>query len=181
MKHTTLTTCQPWLHALLVLTLSVLICSSFTTARAAEKEVPPKIRAGETVKQPAASDKSVPSGSSDKKSAMKDGEREGAVKKPGARDGEGGTKVRKGEGDAATTKSGETITLRVSKNGETVMVGDKEVAMSGLRGHLSSFLPEHPGAKIIVTGDADTPLGALHNTVDAVRDNGNKNVGISAQ
>ena len=223
------TTRQPWLHALLVLTLSVLVCYSFTTARAAEeKEVPAKERTREGSRTPESEKKPAaeregdggtkkpgmrdaeggtkkPSRSRDgeggvkkpgtgdgesgtKKPGMRDGEKprtgardgEGGTKNTGARDGEGGTKVRKGEGDVATS-SGETITLRVSKNGETVMVGDKEVAMSGLRGHLSNFLPEHPGAKIIVTGDADTPLGALHNTVDAVRDNGNKNVGISAQ
>ena len=67
------------------------------------------------------------------------------------------------------------------KNGEAVMVGDHEVSMGGLRGHLSTFLPEHPGAKVVVTGDDNVPLGALHNTVDAVRDNGNKNVGIKAE
>lgn len=273
------TTRQPWLHALLVLTLSVLVGYSFTTARAQEKEVPPKVREGGA--RPAESEKPAATGEregGEKKPAMRDGDGEGArkpgardgeegarkpgardgeggakkpgtgdgegVRKPGARDGEGGVKkpgtgdgegtrkpgmrdgekprtgardgekprtgerdgekprtgardgeggaktgardgegagkVRKGDGDAATS-SGETITLRVSKDGETVMVGDKEVAMSGLRGHLSNFLPEHPGAKIIVTGDGDTPLKALHNTVDAVRDNGNKNVSITAE
>lgn len=232
------TTRQPVIQALLVLTLSVLVGYSFTTARAAEKEVPPKVREGSTTQKTATTDKSDSSEKSDKKPAMKDGEHEGGKssaeregakpsaerdgtrkpgardgegeKKPGmrdgeksrtgerdgkkprtgardgeggaktgARDGEGGTKVRKGDGDTAS--SGETITIRVSKDGETVMVGDKEVAMSGLRGHLSNFLPEHPGAKIIVTGDDDTPLKALHNTVDAVRDNGNKNVRIADQ
>ena len=61
------------------------------------------------------------------------------------------------------------------------MVGDEEVAMGRLRGHLSTFLPNHPGARIEVTGDDDVPLKALHNTVDAVRDNGNKNVGIKSE
>lgn len=245
------TTRQPVIQALLVLTLSVLVGYSFTTARAAEKEVPPKVRDGSTTKPSGPSDTSE---KSDKKPAMKDGEREGGkpsaerdggtkkpgmgdgegARKPGARDGEGGakkpgtgdgegtrkpgirdgektrtgerdgekprtgardgeggtktgardgegaTKVRKGDSDSATS-SGETITIRVSKDGETVTVGNKEVAMGSLRGLLSNFLPEHPGAKIIVTGDADTPLKALHNTVDAVRDNGNKNVRIADQ
>ncbi len=67
------------------------------------------------------------------------------------------------------------------KSGEAVMVGDEEVSMNRLRGHLSSFLPAHPGAKVVVTGDDNVPLGALHNTVDAVRDNGNKNVGIKSE
>lgn len=216
------TTRQPWLQSLLVVTLSVLVCYSFTTARAQEKEVPPKVREGARIpatEKPAANGEreggeKKPSmrdgeggakkpgtgdGEGARKPGMRDGEKprtgerdgekprtgaregEGGAKKPGARDGEGSTtKTRKGDGDAATS-NGETITLRVSKDGESVMVGDKEVAMGKLRGHLSNFLPEHPGAKIIVTGDADTPLGALHNTVDAVRDNGNKNVSISAQ
>lgn len=239
------TTRQPWLQSLLVVTLSVLVCYSFTTARAQEKEVPPKIREGarapesekpaaggereggekkpamrdgeggakkpgtgdgEGTRKPGARDgeggakkPGTGDGEGARKPGMRDGEKprtgerdgekprtgaregEGGAKKPGARDGEGATtKTRKGDGDAATS-SGETITLRVSKDGESVMVGDKEVAMGKLRGHLSNFLPEHPGAKIIVTGDDDTPLGALHNTVDAVRDNGNKNVSISAQ
>ncbi len=227
------TTRQPWLHALLVLTLSVLVCYSFTTARAQEKEVPAKVRGGETIKKPATSD---PSEKSDKKPSMKDGEREGGTKKPGMRDGEGGVKKpgtrdgeggtkkpgsgdgegtkktgmkdgekprtgerdgekprtgeRDGEGGAKkpgardgdkTTSSGEVITLKVIKNGDAVMIGDEEISMDRLRGHLSTFLPDHPGAKVIVTGDDNIPLGALHNTVDAVRDNGNKNVGIKAE
>lgn len=260
------TTRQPWLHALLVLTLSVLVGYSFTTARAVEKEVPPKVREeesnakpstepsgkGESNKKPAMNedgereDGGKPSTEREgnegkksreregegraKKSGMRDGERprtgqgdgerprsgkrdgeraktgprdgekprtgerdgEGGKKsgtrdgeesnksRKGARDGEGTAKVRKGEGDAAT-RSGESITLRVSKDGDHVMIGDEEVAMNSLRGHLSTLLPEHPGAKVIVTGDPDTSLKSLHEVVDAVRDNGNKNVGISVQ
>lgn len=239
------TTRQPWLHALLVLTLSVLVGYSFTTARAQEKEVPPKVRGGETPRS-AETGKPAATGEregGEKKPGMREGdgaarksaEREGdGARKPGTRDGDGGAKKpgmrdgdggarkpgtgdgegarkpgmrdgdkprtgerdgekprtgeRDGEGtrktgarDGDSASSGETITIRVSKDGDTVTVGDKEVAMSGLRGHLSTFLPEHPGAKILVTGDADTPLKALHNTVDAVRDNGNKNVSISAE
>ncbi|MBE7497374.1 MAG: hypothetical protein HS117_20715 [Verrucomicrobiaceae bacterium] len=247
------TTRQPVIQALLVLTLSVLAGYSFTTARAAEKEVPPKVREGSTSRsQP--SDKSD---SSDKKPAMKDGEREGgkpsaereggkpsaerdgtrkpgmrdgeAEKKPGMRDGdkprtgerdgdkprtgsrdgegmkkpaaerdagtparkgdgegrkpsaESGQKPRKGDGDRSTTSSSEVITLKVIDGGDTVLVGDERVPMNRLRGFLSTFLPDHPGAKVEVTGNDDTPLKALHNTVDAVRDNGNKNVGIKAE
>ncbi len=268
------TTRQPWLHALLVLTLSVLVCYSFTTARAQEKEVPAKVREGETIKKPGASDTSE---KSDKKPAMKDGEREGGkpsaereggtkkpgmrdgeggvkkpgtgdgegTKKPGARDGEGGTKkpgggdgegtkktgmkdgekprtgerdgekprsgerdgekprtgsrdgeggtktgardgegstkTRIGEGDSASVKSSEVITMHVTASGDTVLINGKKQPISGLRGHLSTFLPDHPGAKVIVSGDPDTPLKSLHAIVDAVRDNGNKNVGIKAE
>ncbi|MBN8422762.1 MAG: hypothetical protein J0L73_27885, partial [Verrucomicrobia bacterium] len=109
------------------------------------------------------------------------GERDGeGGKKTGARDGEGSKKTGASEGDKAGT-SGETITLRVIKNGEAVMVGEEEVAMSRLRGHLSTFLPDHAAAKVVVTGDDNIPLSALHNTVDAVRDNGNKKVGIKVE
>lgn len=216
------TTRQPWLHTLLVLTLSVLVGYSFTTARAAEKEVPPKVREGEAIKKPS-SDKS------DKKTAMKDGEREGGkpseerdggTQKPGMRDGEGGfkkpgdgdgkkprsgmrdgekprtgdrdgegrkpsaesgQKPRKGDGDRSTTTSAELIILKVIDGGDTILIGDEKVPVNRLRGFLSTYLPDHPDARVEVTGDADTPLKALHNTVDAVRDNGNKNVGIKAE
>jgi len=296
------TTRQPWPHALLVLTLSVLVCYSFTTARAQEKEVPAKVREGETIKKPSSTDKTE---KSDKKPAMTDGEREGGkpsaereggtkkpgmrdgeggVKKPGtgdgkgthtmtnrivavvngqvitssevrkaasggktdkealealiqeqitktqgndpnkkpsvkiynteagardgekprtgerdgekprtgsrdgeggtktgARDGEGSTKTRKGEGDSASVKSREVITMHVTASGDTVLINGEKQPISGLRGHLSTFLPDHPGAKVIVSGDPDTPLKSLHEIVDAVRDNGNKNVGIKAE
>ena len=72
---TTPTTRQPLLQILLVLTLSVLVSYSFTTARAQEKEVPAKVREGETIKKPGAS-----------------GDSETPVKKPATREGEGGMK-----------------------------------------------------------------------------------------
>ncbi len=265
------TTRQPVIQTLLVLTLSVLVCYSFTTARAVEKEVPAKERSREGTRAPAAeqtktgaSEEGAPAraregdggakksgmregddgarktgtgdGEGTKKTGMRDGEggarktgtgdgegtkktgmRDGeggarktgtgdgeGTKKTGMRDGEGGAKktgtgdgegsrktgARDGEGGAKKTgardgdkssSSSESITLHVIKNGEAVMVGDTEISMSRLRGHLSTFLPEHPGAKVVVTGDENVPLGALHNTVDAVRDNGNKNVGIKAE
>jgi beta-lactamase regulating signal transducer with metallopeptidase domain len=306
------TTRQPVIQALLVLTLSVLVGYSFTTARAAEKEVPPKVREGSTTKK----DPSDPSDQSDqKKPAMREGEagtparqgdreapkpgqsdgqkpkppmtnrivavvngqvvtssdvkkairasggtktekealdaliqeqvaktqkqpnqkpsiklfdqeaspRDGeAEKKPGMRDGEkprtgsrdgegtkkpaaerdAGTPARKGDGegrkpsaesgqkprkgsegsaDTPVRSSSELITLKVIDGGDTVLIGDEKVPMNRLRGFLSTFLPDHPGAKVEVTGNDDTPLKALHNTVDAVRDNGNKNVGIKAE
>ncbi|MCX6858495.1 MAG: biopolymer transporter ExbD, partial [Verrucomicrobia bacterium] len=237
------TTRQPWLHALLVLTLSILICYSFTTARAQEKEVPAKVREGETIKKPAPSDKTEKSDSPDKKPAMKDGEREGGkpsaerdggtkktgmrdgegnkksasgdgegsrktgmkdgekprtserdgekprtgerdgegMKKPGARDGEGSTKPRKGEGDSASVESDEVITMHVTASGDTILINGEKHPTSGLRGFLMNYLPEHPGAKVIISGDEDVQLKSLHQVVDAVRDNGNKNVGIKAE
>jgi beta-lactamase regulating signal transducer with metallopeptidase domain len=245
---------QPVIQMLLVLTLSALVCYSFTTARAVEKEVPAKERSREGARTPeaekpktGAGEESTPSrtkktgtgegdggtkkpgmrdgeggtkktGARDgdggtKKTGMRDGEGgtkktgtgdgEGGTKKTGMREGEGGTKktgmregeggkkagTREGEGSKKTaasegdgsTNSSETLTLRVIKNGEAVMVGDEEVSMSRLRGHLSTFLPDHAGAKVVVTGDDNIPLSALHNTVDAVRDNGNKKVGIKVE
>ncbi len=241
------TTRQPVIQALLVLTLSVLVGYSFTTARAAEKEVPPKVREGSTTAKPSTES---PRSTESPKPAMKDGDREGGkpsaereggkpsaerdgIRKPGARDGEGekkpgmrdgdkprtgerdgekprsgsrdgegmkkggerdgegrkpsaesGQKPRKGsESDAGTParSSGKLITLKVIDGGDTVLIGDEKVPMNRLRGFLSTFLPDHPGARVEVTGNDDTPLKALHNTVDAVRDNGNKNVGIKAE
>jgi bla regulator protein BlaR1 len=218
------TTRQPLIQLLLVLTLSALVCYSFTTARAVEKEVPAKERSREGARAPSAEQPKTETGEAGtlarsrevdggtKKTGMREGdggsrkpgtgdgegarksgarEGDGGSRKPGARDGDGGRKVgaRDGEGGRKTgardgdksASSGETITLKVIKNGEAVMVGDKEVSMGGLRGHLSTFLPDHPGAKVVVTGEDNVPLGALHNTVDAVRDNGNKNVGIKSE
>jgi bla regulator protein BlaR1 len=208
---------QPWLHALLVLTLSVLAGYSFTTARAAEQEVPPKIREGgkpsaerDGPRKPSAERdgerKPGPrDGDGGHKPGMRDGDRprngprdgekprtgprEGeGMKKGGERDGEGrkpsaesGQKPRKGDVDRETTPSGEQIILKVINGGDTILIGDEKIPMNRLRGFLSTYLPDHPGARIEVTGDDDTPLKALHNTVDAVRDNGNKNVGIKAE
>ncbi len=321
------TTRQPWLHALLVLTLSVLVGYSFTTARAVEKEVKPKVREGETIKKPAATPQSTddsneviirkllppgteltrttfqqdiiqikgwapklghfialkdsliespelknwvweiphpasdPDGrliffltahpanqrddsarkvgtddresgtpSAEREGGKPNAERDGGTKKPGTRDSEGekkpgmrdgdkprtggrdgekprtgerdddgmkkggerdgvgrkpsaesGQKPRKGDGDRKTNSSGGTLTLKVIDGGDTVLIGDEKVPMNRLRGFLSTYLPEHLGARVEVTGNDDTPLKALHNTVDAVRDNGNKNVGIKAE
>jgi bla regulator protein BlaR1 len=241
------TTRQPVIQALLVLTLSVLVGYSFTTARAAEKEVPPKVREGSTTKKDPSdpsdqSDQRKPAmreseagtparqgdresgkptaerdgtrkpgprdGEGEKKPGMRDGdkpstgERDGEKPRTGSRDGEGmkkggerdgegrkpsaesGQKPRKGsEGSADTPvrSSSELITLKVIDGGDTVLIGDEKVPMNRLRGFLSTFLPDHAGAKVEVTGNDDTPLKALHNTVDAVRDNGNKNVSITAE
>lgn len=238
------TTRQPVIQVLLVFTLSVLIGYSFTTARAAEREVPPKVREGSTTAKPS-TDSSRPTESH--KPAMKDGEREGGkpsaereggkpsaerdgTRKPGARDGEAekkpgmrdgdrprtgerdgdkprtgsrdgegskkggerdgdgrkpstesGQKSRKGDGYRETASSGERITLQVIDGGDTILIGDEKVPMNRLRGFLSTFLPNHPSSRVEVTGNDDIPLKALHNVVDAVRDNGNKNVGIKAE
>ena len=70
--------------------------------------------------------------------------------------------------------------LRVTDGGESVRVGGETVPMNRLRGFLQGYLPDHAGAKVIVTGDPDVPYKSLTGTVDAVRDNGNKNVSIQA-
>lgn len=239
------TTRQPVLQLLLVLTLSALVCYSFTTARAAEKEVPEKVRTREGARTPAAEQPRTPvaseagtpplsregesgsskatgmregdggtrkpgtrdgekprSGSDDGDGARKTGMRNGEKPRTGERDGEGArrTGARDGEksrttgerdgegmrktgardGDKAAV-SGETITLRVIKGGEAVVVSGEEIAMNRLRGHLHSFLPDHPGAKVVITGEGDVPMSAMHNTMDAVRDNGNRNVSMQAE
>jgi bla regulator protein BlaR1 len=238
------TTRQPMLQALLVLTLSVLVGYSFTTARAAEKEVPPKVREGSTTQKPSTES---PRSTESPKPAMKDGERESGKpsaerdgqrkpnaerdgeKKPGMRDGErprtgerdgekprtgerdgegmkkpgaerdagtparkgdgegrkpsaeSGQKTRKGDGDRETTSSGELITLKVIDGGDTVLIGDEKVPMNRLRGFLSNFLPDHPGARIVVQAEANTEYKILIGVLDAVRDNGNKNASIKAE
>jgi bla regulator protein BlaR1 len=236
------TTRQPVIQTLLVLTLSVLVGYSFTTARAAEKEVPPKVREGSTTAKPSTEspqstespkpamregeagtparqgdrESSKPSaerdgtrkpgprdGEAEKKPGMRDGdkprtgERDGekprtgsrdgeSMKRGGERDGEGrkssaesGQKPRKG--DRETTSSGEVITMHVPASGDAIVINGQERPLSGLRGYLKDFLPEHPGAKVLVSGDPDTPLKSLHQILDAVRDNGNKNVSIKAE
>lgn len=227
------TTRQPVIQALLVLTLSVLVGYSFTTARAAEKEVPPKVREGSTTQK----DPSDPSNQSDqKKPAMRESEagtparqgdsesgkpsaerdgtrkpgpRDGeAEKKPGMRDGEkprtgtrdgeatqkpsaesprstrskeSSQKPRKGDGDRSTTSSDEVITMHVPASGDTVLIGDEKVPMNRLRGFLSTFLPDHPGAKVVIQAEAKTDYKVLIGVLDAVRDNGNKNAGIKEE
>lgn len=204
---TTPTTRQPALQALLVLTLSVLAGYAFTTAHAAEKAVPPKIREG------AATPPSDPSDPSDRKPAMKDAERNGGNQsgprdgdrpRSGARDGDtprtgprDGDRPKTGARDGgkpsaetgrrpspeaeAARSSHEILPLHVTAGGDTVVIGNEKVPMNRLRGFLSTFLPQHPGARVEVSGDGDIPLKALHNVVDAVRDNGNRNVGVKAE
>lgn len=227
------TTRQPVIQALLVLTLSVLVGYSFTTARAAEKEVPPKVREGSTTAKPSTES---PRSTESPKPAMKDSEREGGkpsaerdggkpsaerdgTRKPGMRDGEkprtgsrdgegmkkGGErdgeatqkpsaesprstkskessqKPRQGDGDRSITSSGELITLKVIDGGDTVLIGDEKVPMNRLRGFLSTFLPDHPGAKVLIQAEAKTDYKVLIGVLDAVRDNGNKNASIKAE
>jgi hypothetical protein len=120
---------------LLVLTLSVLVGYSFTTARAAEKEVPPKVREGSTTAKP--SDASDKSDSSDRKPAMREGEagtpaRQGdrefvkpsaerdGTRKPGTRDGEGEKKPGTRDGDKPRTgpRDGEGMKKTGERDGE---------------------------------------------------------------
>lgn len=115
-------------------------------------------------------------GDGERKPGMRDGEKPRTAERDGKpRDG------REDSGKKSMTTSGETITLHVTKKGDVVRIGEEEISVNRLRGHLMNFLPEHPGAKVIVTADADVSFGAVHNILDAVRDNGNKNVGIKAE
>lgn len=124
----------------------------------------------------------------------KTGQRDGDRPKNGERDGD---KPRTGERDSgkpsaetgrrpspeaeAARSSHEILPLHVTAGGDTVVISGEKVPMNRLRGFLSTFLPHHPGARIEVSGDGDIPLKALHNVVDAVRDNGNRNVGIKTE
>lgn len=127
---------------------------------------------------------------------VKTGERDGAKPRSSERDGErpksgererpkSGSRENEGmrknaEGRNPGSASGETLSLRVTQNGDRVIIGQEEVAMNRLRGHLQNFLPDHPGAEVIVSGDSGVPYKALAEAMDAVRDNGNKNVKIQA-
>lgn len=207
---TTPTRRQPALQVLLVLTLSVLAGYAFTTAHAAEKAVPPKIREGAATPP---SDRSDKSDRSDRQPAMKDAERNGGNQsgprdgdrpRTGPRDGDrpktgqrDGDRPKTGERDSgkpsaetgrrpspeaeAARSSNEILPLHVTAGGDTVLISGEKVPMNRLRGFLSQFLPKHPGARVEVSGDGDIPLKALHHVVDAVRDNGNRNVGIKAE
>ena len=212
---TTPTRRQPVLQALLVLTLGTLASYSFTTAHAAEKAVPPKIREGAATPPSDRSDKSDANPTvKDRESGKKPGPRDGDTSRTGPRDGErpktgqrdgdrpktgerDGDKPRTGERDSgkpsaktgrrpspeaeAARSSHEILPLHVTAGGDTVVISGEKVPMNRLRGFLSTFLPHHPGARIEVSGDGDIPLKALHNVVDAVRDNGNRNVGIKTE
>lgn len=226
---------QPVLHALLTVTLGVLVCYSFTTARAVEKEVPEKVRTREGARTPAAEQPKAATnetetgaaararegdggskkatgmregdggtrkagtrdgekprsgtgeGDGARKTGMRDGEKPRTVtrdgegtRRPGTGDGEGSRKTGARDGEKAAA-AGETITLRVIKGGEAVVVSGEEITMNRLRGYLHSFLPDHAGAKVVITGEGDVPMSAMHKTMDAVRDNGNKNVSIQAE
>ena len=109
----------------------------------------------------------------EKKSGPRDGDRP----KTGEREGD---RPRENPERKAAAATGETLTFLVSNQGNTVVIGKEEVPMNRLRGYLQTYLPGHPGAEVIVFGDADVNDAALANVVDAVRDNGNKNVRLSA-
>jgi hypothetical protein len=119
------------------------------------------------------------------------GEGDSGKKKMGPRDGEGKktsaeTGMKKGSGEGGFKKPGaegmkkapgtpaETLLIRVLDKGATVDVAGEKVERNQLRAHLSSFLPEHSGAIVIVEGTADVPFGEMSGVLDAVRDNGAK-------
>jgi beta-lactamase regulating signal transducer with metallopeptidase domain/biopolymer transport protein ExbD len=117
-------------------------------------------------------------------------ERDGQRPKTGERDGERprtgnaerdkpGSQTNPNRREAGPASS-ETLTIRVSNDGSSVLVDGQELPMNRLRGFLHSYLPDHPGASVVVTGEPDTPYKALTGTMDAVRDNGNKKVSIAA-
>ncbi|MBN8422220.1 MAG: hypothetical protein J0L73_25115, partial [Verrucomicrobia bacterium] len=105
---------QPVIQMLLVLTLSVLVCYSFTTARAVEKEVPAKERSREGARAPEAE--------KPRTGATEEGTREGdgGTKKTGMRDGEGGArKPGTGDGEGGAKKTG-------ARDGEKPRTGERD-------------------------------------------------------
>ena len=101
-------------------------------------------------------------------SRVRTGERDGDRARTGPREG------------AAKTTQGEQITLHVSKDGE-VKMGRESLPMNRLRGYLRGYFEEHPNSNVIITGDPDTPYKMMTQTLDAVRDSGNKSVRIGAE
>lgn len=182
---------RPTNKALILLTLSVLTGQFPSAAHAAEKELPPKVRDSNAPKKESA-EKADPT---EKKTGPRDGDnprtgpRDGeGMKKAAERDAEGGKpsaeaalRSPKGRETSDIPATGELITLKIINGGETVLIGDEKVPMHRLRGFLSTFLPNHLGARVEVVGTDDTPLNTLHGAIDAVRDNGNKNVSLKAK
>ncbi|MBE2286560.1 MAG: hypothetical protein IAE77_24090, partial [Prosthecobacter sp.] len=111
---------HPMTQALLVVTLCGLAAYSFTTAQAAEKEVPPKVREGGSVAKPA-SEEGAPARNGD-------GEREAGEKKPGMRDGEGGAN-KTGERDGMRKpgdRDGDGARKPAMRDGERPRTGERD-------------------------------------------------------
>jgi beta-lactamase regulating signal transducer with metallopeptidase domain len=187
---------RPWLQAVFTLAFGVITCYAFTTASAsAEKDIPTQDRHHEGQRDGESGPRKGPRDGDVKKKGPRDGdkprtgtrdgdkprtsERDGERPKTGQRDGDKGHES--AEKNAGRSTSQETLTLRVTNKGDTVLVAGKEVPINRLRGHLQSYLPEHPGASVIINAEEDVPYKALTGVLDAVRDNGNKSVRISAE
>ncbi len=108
----------------------------------------------------------------------REGMRDGDRPKTGEREGDRPRTSR--EGEAAATR-GAVITLHVVGDGDAVEIGREKVPSNRLRGFLRSYLPSRPDARVVITGDEDTPLKALHQTLDAVRDSGGRGLGVTIE
>jgi hypothetical protein len=134
--------------------------------------------------------KSGPRDGEAKKSGARDGEvkkegaRDGEVRKTGARDGEGARKIGARDGKS-TRKSGEVaaddkvVTLRVLGTGEEVSINGEKIATNRLRGYLSEHLTA--GSRVIVEAEETVLSKAVNEVLDAVRDNGVKNVSLTGK
>lgn len=111
--------------------------------------------------------------------STREGMRDGDRPKTGGREGDRQRTATR-EGEASSTR-GEVIALHVVGDGDMVEIGREKVASNRLRGFLRSFLPKNPGARVVISGDDDTPLKALHQTLDAVRDSGGRGIGVTIE
>ncbi|HYF34438.1 MAG TPA: M56 family metallopeptidase, partial [Prosthecobacter sp.] len=111
----------------------------------------------------------------------KTGERDGGARKQGEREGDG-KPGREGAGlKAAPGATGEVISLRVTADGQAVLVGDDKVPLNRLRGHLQKILQGQEGSRVLITGESGASDETLNEVRDAVRDNGVKNATISRE
>ncbi len=177
----------PRLHVLCFALLSLLVCLPLGSARA-QDEKPNRTREGERTRsgetesqskeKPKGNDSIKPKeaeggkkraageGEGAKKGGMRDGgkksgQRDGESKKTGARDGD-------------VKATGNELVLRVTDGGDTVIVAGERITHQHLRAHLSEFLPEHRGDKVVIEADEDVAEKIVADVLDAARDNGAK-------
>jgi beta-lactamase regulating signal transducer with metallopeptidase domain len=115
--------------------------------------------------------------------SRKEGPRDGETRKEGPRDGEGARKgPREGESnkkvsEALKASKGEAITLDVKGRGETVTVNGQTIAINALRGYFS----EHRTSSVVVRADDEALFKAVHEVLDAARDNGIWNISFAGK
>lgn len=121
----------------------------------------------------------------------KTGERDGVRAKTGERDGEGTEKGLEhkvtnkkrsslNSSSAAGKPAGEPVAIRLLNQGQTVRVGNEEMPMGKLRGHLHH---QNAGSDTPyrLSAEPDVPYKKLMDAMDALKDNGKWNVEIDRQ